>query len=288
MPWSGISGFSPDLGKSHEGRNWQTRAQDAYGQMQPASEQMWGDLQDMMWRRQRGEAPSAANLAMQAGLDQAAQAGAANAQGASPLLAARQGALAGSGAGMQAVGQGAQARSQEQAANMGQMLANQQHKDRLTANYMAAGMSAAEAQRQAELALAGQQLAAEQLRNKKRKSNIRLGKKVAGTGMKMIGAAFGLSDKNAKENITKTSDRDYEEFLDALTGYDWNYKKSYKNDKDRYSGVMAQDLEKSKLGRKTVIRKSLGKHKNVRHINLDALHQTLKGAADYLKNKVGK
>jgi len=302
MAWSGIKDPNkprygangqelPNVADSAASIEWQNRARDQYNQMQPDSIKMWGDLQDALWKRQRGESPSAANLGMRMGLDQAAQAGAAQAQGASPLLAARQGAIAGGDIGVDVAGQAAAARSQEQAQNMALMQANQRHKDQLQANYMRAGLSAAEAERQARLTIAQQELTAAQLRNKKRQSNINLGKKIAGTGAKIIGAAAGMSDKASKTGISKTSGKDYDEFLDALRGYDFNYKKSHKpEDRARYSGVMAQDLEKSKLGKTAVFERSIpvrGKHKKVKHIDIGALANALTGAAKHLSVKVG-
>jgi hypothetical protein len=70
------------------------------------------------------------------------------------------------------------------------------------------------------------------------------------------------SDKNLKEEI-QYSDKDVTSFLDRLKPASYDYKEEVRNDprasKDRQIGVMAQDLEKSKLGKESVSQGDKGK-----------------------------
>jgi hypothetical protein len=67
--------------------------------------------------------------------------------------------------------------------------------------------------------------------------------------MSMIGKF--MSDKDAKKEISPDSKK-VKDFLDALKAYTYEYKDSVKDSplagEGRYTGVMAQDLEKSELG----------------------------------------
>lgn len=79
----------------------------------------------------------------------------------------------------------------------------------------------------------------------------------AGTGG---GAAAPNSDVSLKENMNQTEKSGsemVEEFLDALKSYTYNYKdkenNGQKNPEGKVTSVMAQDLEKSKLGKQMVI-----------------------------------
>ncbi len=67
------------------------------------------------------------------------------------------------------------------------------------------------------------------------------------------GAAYGKSDKNAKKNI-KESSKDVQKFLDALSAKKYEYKDTSEAGTapgQRY-GIMAQDLEKSPMGKSFV------------------------------------
>jgi hypothetical protein len=72
-----------------------------------------------------------------------------------------------------------------------------------------------------------------------------------------MGAAM-LSDQSLKENIESTSDADMGSFLDALTGYNYNYKDE-NHGSGKKVGIMAQDLEKSEIGKLLVIETPEGK-----------------------------
>ena len=73
-------------------------------------------------------------------------------------------------------------------------------------------------------------------------------------------AAYAASDESLKENMNQTEKSGSEmvgEFLDALKSYTYNYKdkenNGQKNPEGKVTSVMAQDLEKSKLGKQMVV-----------------------------------
>ena len=70
-----------------------------------------------------------------------------------------------------------------------------------------------------------------------------------------VGAAFFKSDINSKTNIENFSS---DEFLDKLKPYKYDYKDE-KNGKGKQAGVMAQDLEKTEVGKQAVIDTPEGK-----------------------------
>ena len=70
-------------------------------------------------------------------------------------------------------------------------------------------------------------------------------------------AAISMSDKRAKKKI-KSGDERIKGFLDNLSAYDYEYKDK-KHGKGRQVSVMAQDLEKSDLGKQFVIDTPAGK-----------------------------
>ncbi len=93
------------------------------------------------------------------------------------------------------------------------------------------------------------------------------------------------SDENMKENIDYNP-KDVQSFLDRLKPAAYDYKDEVKNDpkasKDRQLGVMAQDLEKSKLGKEAVSEGEAGKVVDYKDLepkmlaSLAALNQRLK------------
>lgn len=96
---------------------------------------------------------------------------------------------------------------------------------------------------------------------------------------------IGYSDENLKENIDYNP-KDVQSFLDRLKPAAYDYKDEVKNDpkasKDRQLGVMAQDLEKSKLGKEAVSEGEAGKVVDYKDLepkmlaSLAALNQRLK------------
>ena len=87
-----------------------------------------------------------------------------------------------------------------------------------------------------------------------RMSNL-IGQGIQGASMAMA------SDKRLKENITSVSQQDMDEFRRTIKPYHYNYI-SDNLGKGDFTGVMAQDLEKSKLG-KTVVFENKDGHKMV-------------------------
>lgn len=84
------------------------------------------------------------------------------------------------------------------------------------------------------------------------------------TTMQDIGAIVGIigtvammfSDEEAK---TDKKEFDPHEFISSLTGYKYNYKPGYGDPQARHAGVMAQDLEKTDVGRGMVTDTPAGK-----------------------------
>lgn len=80
---------------------------------------------------------------------------------------------------------------------------------------------------------------------------------VLGSGATLGAAAFKASDITLKKNINISGDR-LDDFLDKLQSYDYEYKDK-KFGEGMQSSVMAQDLEKSDIGKKAVIDTPEGK-----------------------------
>jgi len=72
---------------------------------------------------------------------------------------------------------------------------------------------------------------------------------LAGSAIGATGSA--VSDVNVKEDIKPIKSEELSELLDKVQGYKYNYKDD-KYGEGEHSGVMAQDLEQSKLGKKFV------------------------------------
>lgn len=66
-----------------------------------------------------------------------------------------------------------------------------------------------------------------------------------------------FSDQNLKENIRQIDTKDLAEMKSFLKAYAFNYKNA-EHGKDEWIGVMAQDLEKSKLGKTLVFENAKG------------------------------
>jgi hypothetical protein len=97
-----------------------------------------------------------------------------------------------------------------------------------------------------------------------------------------IGAMF--SDERVKEDISY-DDREMEDFLNSLEPASYNYKPEVQNSplasKERQIGVMAQDLEKSKMGNESVRDTSAGKI-----VNYDEMGPKMLAAIAYLNKKI--
>lgn len=76
-------------------------------------------------------------------------------------------------------------------------------------------------------------------------------------GQAAMAAAMYFSDSRLKENIKPLNDDDMKEMKQHLKAYAFNYKSNEHGQGD-WVGVMAQDLEKSKLGRTLVVHDNFG------------------------------
>ena len=194
-------------------------------------------------------------------------------------LAAQQAMLAGAGQMRQ------QDISQYEASQMErlrQMQGDAQFKD-LQAKYMAMGLSDKEAERKARIAYEGMKLAAHE-GEQGRSSAWRIAEETdEGIGGSLIGAAgtigaaaISASDERCKKNIKYLSDNsdsdfskalssgkesdmlkfiesmddtdDVKDFMDKMNSASFEYKDPDKNGAGEHVGVMAQDLEQSKVG----------------------------------------
>lgn len=81
-----------------------------------------------------------------------------------------------------------------------------------------------------------------------------------GVGTAAMVAAMAMSDRRVKKDI-QPADGKVKEFLDGLTASDYKYKDE-KHGQGRHTSVMAQDLEKSELGRRLVSETKDGKMVN--------------------------
>lgn len=246
-------------------------AQGLAGQTQAGQQQQ--QLIGQMQQRALGQAPSVAELQMGRGFDVARQAlasQAASQRGVSGGLAQRQLARATAGTMGEQAAQGGLLRAAEQqqaeqslAGLLGQTRAQDQalmaQANQLAQQYMAMGMSADQAQFRANMDL-------ENMRNQARQAQAQVGVQqqagLLGAGA-TIGAAL-LSDKNQKTNIQESS-QEIGKFLKALSAKSYDYKDSSMpgaGEGKRY-GIIAQDLEKSEMGKSLVMDSPLGKMVNV-------------------------
>jgi hypothetical protein len=178
-----------------------------------------------------GNAPSIAEMQLQQAQDDVMrqQMSAANSmRGASnPMLLQREALQLGSQAGVE-LGQSAAIAKLAEQRNAQQAILNQ-----------------ASSQRGGAIQAAGANLAA-QSQNQANKANF-LGN---------IGAsAMAMSDEEQKEDIKPSKDdasKMIEEFMEAMKSYTYEYKKGKGNPKGEHTSVMAQDLEKSDLGKQMV------------------------------------
>ena len=143
----------------------------------------------------------------------------------------------------------------QRAAGQAQMYGDQQARnDAMVQYYITQGYTMDEADRMAKMTMA-----AKQADLGLQKENIEAGKEAAiigavGTGLSSAasaGTAAAVSDVRAKENITK-ADAKVEQLLDAMEPYEYDYKDS-KHGGKKNLGIMAQDLEKSDVGKQIVI-----------------------------------
>lgn len=191
------------------------------------------------------------NIQNQAGI-------AASNQGYNPAMAARLMGQNVAGMNQEAAGQSGQLRLQEQMDAMNQEIAARQ------AQGQAYGMAGNLYGNQAQLGLTGganYQGMAEDLAEKERQAKIALetgqvaaNDKAVGRRLEFIskiGQAVGaaaVSDENVKKDI-HSGDKDIQTFLDAIAAHSYKYNDEVDEDDKEHVSPMAQELEKTKIGK---------------------------------------
>jgi hypothetical protein len=194
--------------------------------------------QDYLAKQVRGEVPSIAQNQLMMGQQEAfnqAQAMAASNRSVNPALAQRQAQMANAQTQAQVNQQAGLLRAQEQAQATGQM---GDFLSQLRQSRLGVAQSNAQAQQQVAQNRAG------------------LFKQLLGSAGQ-AGAAMATSDENAKENI-ELGDKEIKSFLDAIKAYKYEYKDK-EDGEGEFVSPMAQDLEKSKVGKKMVQEDESGK-----------------------------
>jgi hypothetical protein len=240
----------------------QKQAQGTFSQADATNAEAMGFLRDAA----TGAAPSAAELQMKAGADQALRnqmAAAASSRSANPAATFRQTQMSGLGATLQNNQAMGAMRAQEMATARGQFAdatgQNQQVMQQRAMQLMAMGFDQDTAlsmakQNQAQL-LAGMHQAEQEQKNQRLAAGLQFGSSLISSGAQM--APLLKSDMRAKEKIESAED-DSREMLQALAAYSYDYK-SKKDGKGRQFGIMAQDLERSKMGKSLVVDTPNGK-----------------------------
>jgi len=243
--------------------------------------------------------PSAAELQMKAGLGEAQAGARAQSVGVSnPALAARLAAGAQANMAMQTNQQTGILRAQEQAqatgqaadlytqqrgqnlqtgqANLEAAIQQQQQRDQMVQYYTSQGLTREQAQMQAGMDL--ERLRGEQFQAGNATAaqlaiaQAQMRQQSQGGAMSAIGGALGslkISDENLKEDI-KPSGKKLDNFMKALSGFEYKYKKGLGEPGKKF-GIMAQDLEKSELGKTLVVETPIGKMVDTGHASLGAL-----------------
>ena len=227
-------------------------------------------LIDALKSRMAGEAPSVAELQLRRTRDRNVQdvmgmAGSARG-GVNPALLQRQALQTGGAIGQEAAGQAAVLRAGEQAqaeqamqAAVGTQQQVENQRAQLIQQYQALGMTAEQAQFAANQRLEEMRVETEQ-READRAAGVTSAREsrqsdVAGAGIGGLAALlpFLFSDKRLKEKITPGT-KAVRAVMERLQPYSFEYKNAGKPGTARgpVVGVMAQDLQKSPLGRDMV------------------------------------
>jgi hypothetical protein len=231
-------------GGSFLGINPETKIE-GMGQFKLTGEALAGEKESLQRFRDiaAGKTPSVSEMQFQKAMQDLSKqqlGAAASARGMSSAgLAQREAMQAGKEAGIELGAQSAIAKEQEQRAASEQLM-RQAAAQR--------GVALGAAQSNLEAGLAASKMRSEFISN------------LAGSGAQaMSGGQSPNSDVSLKENMSQTEKSGsemVEEFLDALKSYTYNYKdkenNGQKNPEGKVTSVMAQDLEKSKLGKQMV------------------------------------
>lgn len=246
------------------------------------------DFMGELQRRAMGQGPSVAQLQLQQGLDQniaaakAMQAGSSNpalaqrsavnamaqAQGAANQQMAQLRASEMMQAGNQYMGALGQARGQDQSLalanagfqqganqqNLGAQMQQQQMNDQMTQYYISQGFSEDQARQKAAMELeqmrGTQALEVQRINADIAKTNQQAQAKNTQLGPQLVGTILGaFSDERTKTNI-KDGGRAVDEMLSKLSPREFDYKPEFGS--KGYLGFMAQDLEKSQIGKRMV------------------------------------
>lgn len=245
------------------------QAQAGFGGQQLAGQQQQ-QLIGQMQQRVAGQMPSVAELQMGRGMDltrQALASQAATQRGASAGLAQRQLGRATAGTMQEQAAQGGLLRAQEQAqaeqslaGMLGQTRAQDQalmaQANQLAQQYMAMGMGADQAQFLANMEL---EKTRQQARQLQAQTGAQQQAALLQAGATIASGAL-MSDVNQKENI-KDGAKDVSKFLKSLSAKSYDYKDGSlpgAAEGKRY-GIIAQDLEKSAMGKSLVKNTAHGK-----------------------------
>lgn len=148
----------------------------------------------------------------------------------------------------------------------------QQAREQAISTYLGMGMTREQATQQAladEQAQNTQRIVAAQQLN----AGVAAGNQAASTqgraalvGMagSIIGGALSKSDRRAKTKIARASARDMRDFVAKLNAVTFRYKKPEEDGQGDHVGIMAQDAEKSKVGRTFVVDTPGGKMLDIR------------------------
>lgn len=224
---------------------------------QDQTRQQQQNLIQMLVDQSMGRGPSVADAQLRQATDRninAAASMAASGRGPGATASAYNANNMAAGANQQAAADSGQLRLQEQlqarqllGSALGQtrgqdqnlaalQLQDKAQRDSLVQKYMQMGYDADQANRQAALDM-------EKLKNEAYKGG-------SGGGSFLGGLFSSMSDEREKTNI-KAADKKLSEFLDALDAHSYEYKDP-KNGHGRRISVMAQELEKSELGKEFV------------------------------------
>jgi len=224
-------------------------------------------LAQQLQAQSQGQGPSLANLQLQQALNQSqsqAMGMAASQRGVNPAIAARNAQMS-MGQNQQAAAmQSAQTRMQEQMNAQGQLgnVLNQGRGGDISLASNQADLQAKQNALNVQANTSAQQLQEQQwgqqnaINMQARQGNSAIGAAGLGGLGSMMSSMFS-SDKNMKKDI-EPADGKAKEFLDALSSYMFRYK-GESEDTDKHAGVMAQDLEKSEVGKNMVVDTPKGK-----------------------------
>lgn len=169
----------------------------------------------------------------------------------------------------------------------------QGQRDALALQYLNMEYSAEDAKRMADLAYQDmiqafrEQRLAEYRQNKERTQG--LVSSATGTIGRIV--SMIASDKNTKQDISDVKSKEIDNFLGALKGYTYKYKDEFKkhplaND-SKNTGIMAQDLEKSSIGR-TIVKEVDVDGRKIKAVDNGRLVHALAAAVADMNNRLSR